>query len=241
MSVAPTSPAPSAWAWLLLLAVTSVLIALATWQYQRADEKAALLAQLSDRLVSETLSWADADAPLANLADRPMRLRGRFLPKYRLALDNQIRAGRVGVELLVLFQPEASASAVLVNLGWVPSDRNGGVALPSGIPADGEIVGRVHQPSAFITLGEPELLANVWRVGRVEPAYWSTRWQYAIKPWVLRLDAGAPGAYLRDWSPTSAQQLGPDRHRAYAFQWLCLALAWCACWYGFWRKGLKRI
>lgn len=240
MSVVVPKQSPSVLAWLLLVTVAAGLLALAYWQFQRGAEKAALMAQSAERAATTELNWTHVSAKLADIEGRPLRLTGRFLPQYTLALDNQLRDGKAGVELLVLFQPEATAQRVLVNLGWVPSDRNGGPILPTALPADGEIWGVVHQPSAFITLGGPELLAGIWRVGRIEPAYWASTWRQAVMPWVLRLDASVPGAYLRDWAPTSAQLIGPDRHRAYAFQWAALALAWCACWYGFWRNGLSR-
>ncbi len=240
MSVVTTSPAPSWLAWLLLIAVASALLSLAYWQYQRADEKAAFMALQRERGQTAELSWLQAEQLPEVIANRPMRLRGRFLPEFTIALDNQIRAGRVGMELLVLFQPEGAANFVLVNLGWVVSDRNGGSALPTAVPSDGEITGVVHQPSRFITLGGPELHDGVWRVGRVETDYWAKAWQRPLVPWVLRLDATVPGGFARDWAPTQAQQIGPDRHRAYAFQWLALALAWCGCWFAFWRKGLVK-
>lgn len=240
MSVAVTTQSPSVLAWLLLVVVASGLSALAYWQYQRGEMKAAMMATQAQRAITTELSWAQAQALDTDIEHRPIRVRGQFLPQYRLALDNQLRDGRAGVELLVLFQPEGSTQNVLVNLGWVPGDRNGGPALPVALPEATELSGVIHRPSAFITLGGPELLAGVWRVGRIEPAYWADAWQQALVPWVLRLDASVPGAYLRDWAPTQAQQIGPERHRAYAFQWAALALAWCACWFAFWRHGLRQ-
>lgn len=241
MSVAASPQPPSLWAWVLLVSVAGILLSLAFWQYQRGEEKAVWLAQQVHGSQSAELAWSQTSVSIDAMVSHPVRVVGRFLPEYKIALDNQPRAGRAGVELLVLFKPEASQSSVLVNLGWVPSDRNGGPALPVSLPSNGEILGVVHQPSAFITLGGPELFNNVWRVGRIEPEAWAARWQMSIVPWVLRLDASVPGAYLRDWSPTEKQQFGPDRHRAYAFQWLALAMAWCGCWYAFWRKGFRRV
>ena len=237
MSVAASPQPPSLWAWILLVSVAGILLSLAFWQYQRGEEKAVWLAQQVQGSQSAELAWSQTRASVDAMVNHPVRITGRFLPEYKIALDNQPRAGRAGVELLVLFKPEESQSSVFVNLGWVPNDRNGGPALPVSLPINGEIYGVVHQPSAFITLGGPELFNNVWRVGRIEPEAWAARWQMNIVPWVLRLDASVPGAYLRDWSPTEKQQFGPDRHRAYAFQWLAL----CGCWYAFWRKGLGSV
>ncbi|HOX72536.1 MAG TPA: SURF1 family protein, partial [Dokdonella sp.] len=39
---------------------------------------------------------------------------------------------------------------------------------------------------------------------------------------VLLLDADAASGFVREWTP---QILPPERHRGYAFQWFCFALA----------------
>jgi len=35
---------------------------------------------------------------------------------------------------------------------------------------------------------------------------------------------------------SASQKMGPERHRAYAFQWLALTVTWCLCW---WRLGVR--
>ena len=45
----------------------------------------------------------------------------------------------------------------------------------------------------------------------------------AVLPLVLRLDASVPGGFDRAWA--AYRGIGPNRHRAYAFQWFSLAAA----------------
>ena len=82
------------------------------------------------------------------------------------------------------------------------------------------------------------MLNGLWRVGRIDLAEWQARCQTELLPWVVRLSPEQKGlGYLRDWRPTETQKIGPDKHRAYAFQWLALAITWCLCWWHLARRS----
>lgn len=225
--------------WVLFIAMLVLLLTLSIWQWQRGAEKDALLARQVDRSDLPVIEVAKFNSLPADIADRPVRLRGQFLPKYRVALDNQMRQGRAGYEIHMAFMLEGHDEAVLVNLGWLPTDRDGGQLPPESFADADLITGTAVMPSAFITMGQPELTRGLWRAGRIDPVYWSEQWGIGLQPWVLRLAPEVPGFYLRDWAPSGQQLMSPDRHRAYAFQWFALALAWVACWW-FARRSLRR-
>lgn len=221
---------------LLLVLVAAALSSLALWQWQRAAEKERLLTRQEARSQDAPLDWEGVRRLGRDVADRPVRLRGHFDPSYRVALDNQMRGGKAGYHLYVLFRPEAGGDAVLVNTGWLPTDRDGGPAVPAGAPTAGEITGWAVYPSAFLTVGEPELTRGLWRAGRIDIADWSVRWGVPLLPWVVRLAPEVPGGHARDWRAGIDMRMGPERHRAYAFQWAALTVAWCVCWFLGWRK-----
>ena len=50
-----------------------------------------------------------------------------------------------------------------------------------------------------------------------------------IFPYVVRLDAGMPGAYQTEWQ-VFAVGFGPERHIAYAVTWFTLAFALVVIW-----------
>lgn len=206
------------------------LVSLSAWQWQRANEKAGLLAQQAARRTQPVSGWAEAARLSDDIAGRPVTLTGHFLPGYRVALDNQIRQGRAGMHLYMAFQPEGASQAVLVNLGWVSSDRQGGPVLPEPRPVARRIHGHARLPSAFYTVGEPEQ-ARAWlRVGRIVPSALSARWHQPLAAWTLDLAPDVPGGFQRDALPPPASVISPDRHRGYAVQWLALAAAWIGCW-----------
>lgn len=228
---------PSWRAWLLLLLVAAALLALSHWQWSRAAEKEALLTRYGSHSSESTLSWAQAVALGDAAADRPVLLSGHFLPGYRVALDNQMRDGVAGYHLYYVFQPDQIRQAVLVNMGWLPTDRDGGPAVPvNQVPNTQQIRGNINFPSHWLTVGEPELTRGLWRAGRIEPAHWAALWHLSLVPWTVRLSPTMPFGYLRDWAPSANLTMGPERHRAYAFQWAAMAVAWCVCWVAFWRR-----
>lgn len=220
----------------LLLGVAAALASLANWQWQRAAEKDRLIARQAERGQLAPLSWSQLQALGPDVSDRPVRLVGQFDPARRVALDNQMRAGVAGYHLYVAFRPEGSSESVLVNIGWVPTDRDGGPAVPQAMPSAHEITGWAMYPSAFLTVGQPEFTRGLWRAGRIVPADWGRHWGMPLVPWVVRLAPEVPGGYVREWKTGAEMRMSPDRHRAYAFQWAALAVAWCICCFYGWRK-----
>lgn len=228
------------WAWgplAMALAGLLVLLSLAFWQWQRAAEKQTLRDREQSRAGLAALDWQGMRALGEDVADRPVRLQGRFDDRFLVALDNQLRNGRAGQEVFAVFHSADGSQAVLVNLGWQPSDRQGGPAIRRQVPAVSEIIGVADLPPAYVVAGAPQRERGLWRAGRIEPAHWAQYWQLPLLAWTVRLSPEVPGGYLRDWAPRTTQRMGPDQHRGYAVQWLALALAWCLCWWAFWRHA----
>jgi surfeit locus 1 family protein len=227
----------AAWALLALLAAAG-FAALGAWQWQRAAQKDAMLARW------RTAGAAPAQA-LAAALDRPelvpVRVAGdgRFVPGATVLLDNQIRAGRVGVMVLSLFQPEGAHRAVLVNRGWIALDARRQIE-----EAPAEVAGRValsgllrRPPSAGLQVENA-----AWQAGAPPPMLnWldlpvlARQFGHELFPGVLLLDPGMPFGYARDWEPLP-NTLPPERHRGYAVQWFGLALAVLVTFGILWKK-----
>lgn len=222
-------------AYVLLLAVAGLLLSLSYWQWQRADEKARWLSLRAENQQAGMLDWAAGRQAEASQDGQQITLKGRFLAEHVVAWDNQMRSAQAGVEVHMAFQPEGSNEAVLVSLGWLPTDRDGGPAIDVTAPALSTIHGRLYFPTQGFVLGEPEYTRGVWRAGVINPAHWAAQWSLPLMPWVLRLDAAGAGPWQQNWHITQ-RTISPERHQGYAFQWLALAIAWCACWWAFWRR-----
>lgn len=207
-----------------------LLLALSAWQWQRADAKVLWLKQQASVSIRQD-AWPDARQALQWHAGQTVKLAGRFDPECRVALDNQPALGQTGYQLHQLFRLDAGGQAILVNLGWLASDRQQGPAVPQALNEHEMVMGDLQKPARFFTAGGAEKLNDVWRVGRIDLQEWEQHCHVRLLPWIVRLSPQADFGYHRDWQPSARQQMGPEKHRAYAFQWLALAVTWCLCWW----------
>lgn len=213
----------------LVALMLPVLVALGFWQLDRAGEKRTLLESFEARRLSPPVSLATALAAgtADDLRGLPVLLRGEFLADRYLLLDNRLRDGRFGHEVVAFFREESSGLIVAVNRGWVPADparRSLPVVMP---PADiGELRATLHTPT-----GKPfELGTGPARIDR-----WPQRVQNLdlgavarglgmpvdrFAPATARLDADSPAALVTGWPVVNIQ---PRKHTAYAVQWFAMA------------------
>ncbi len=222
--------------WMTSLAMAGVLLfgQLGRWQWHRAAEKRALAAAFA----------ASTAAAATELGTRPiaalprytlLRVRGRYDGAHQFLLDNIIRDGAVGYEVLTPLQLE-DGRILMVNRGWLPLP--GGrreplpdVALPSAqvegsapisasVPA--EISGRIDElPVTGISMGRaPPDMGPSWpkRTSFPTAAQLGAALGQRIEPRELLLAAAEPMGYRRDWEPRG-NGFGPSRHVAYALQW----------------------
>lgn len=213
--------------WTLALLAIALFVRLGLWQSGRADEKAAMLAAARAALgapVHRTLAAAH-DPARARGYDRAAG-RGRFVGPP-LWLDNQQRAGRVGVRAYRVFQPGQGAP-VLVDAGWLPIGPDRRVLPTLEMPAgDVEVRGLLAPPpSAGLRVGAPlARQGDAWLLVRVDmPAIGrALSLRAPLAPRVLRLDPALPFGAARDLE-LLANTLLPEKHRGYAVQWFGLAI-----------------
>lgn len=205
---------------LVVLALLPGLLWLGFWQLARAEEKRQLLAvqQAQGRTAPIDIDQLAAHPDPAYLR---VQLHGRFDASHSLLLDNRIRDGRAGVEVLQPFHDEASDQWLLLNRGWLPWP-------------DRRIAPRFDTPDAplrltawvYVPLGEAFQLqqdrpGNAWPrlVTVVEAdALWRQLGRAGLN-YEVRLQPG-PAAFQTDW-PVVA--MSPDKHLGYAVQWFALA------------------
>ena len=214
------------------LALAGVLLfgQLGRWQWHRAAEKRALVAEFeagAQAPATEPGSRALSDLPRYAL----LRLRGQYDGAHQFLLDNVGRDGVAGYEVLTPFQLE-DGRVVLVNRGWLPL-WNGrreplpDVSLPSSPPAAGpqapaEITGRVDElPVTALSMGRaPPPAGAAWpkRTSFPTAAQLGAALGRPVEARELLLDPAEPQGYRRDWR-AGGNGFGPERHLAYALQW----------------------
>ena len=173
-----------------------------------------------------------AEAPLVDLrqvapeGDRQylrVKVEGHYDNRTTLLLDNSVRRGVPGYEVISVFRAEG-LPALLVNRGWIAAnpDRN---ILPR-VPVREQaltISGYLYQsPGQQLMLG-----SDPWRadkalqiVQNAAPEIAANRLGEPLYDYTLRLHETAPGALQTGWHVVNVQ---PGKHRGYAVQWFVMA------------------
>jgi surfeit locus 1 family protein len=228
MQTGATSPKPRGHLWILAAAMLTMAVTarLGWWQLDRAAQKEALQMAIESAAAAPTLP---ADALPASEADaqrqryRRITLRGTWLPRHTVYLDNRQMGGRPGFFVLTpLKLPHGDA--IVVQRGWLPRDMADRSRIAPYSTPEGEVVvqGRIAPwPSRLASLGADA--AGPIRQN-LDFADYATSTQLALRPGAvaeLAQPGNAGDGLLRDW-PLPAVDVA--KHYGYAAQWF----AFCA-------------
>lgn len=211
----------------LLILIIPVLIKLGFWQLERADEKKLLLQQLEENSNrSVLLPQQLAGLSQADLAYRKIQLTGYFNNRFSYLLDNKIQNGKVGYEVLTLFEVPGKQS-FLVNRGWIQG--NAERKMPEIPEANNQvtIVSSIYIPEKQNLVLKEQSLETFWPQViqtvnmdkiklQIEPKTATSLYRHE-----LRIDAEYNGALSVYWP-----KIGVDTHKhlGYAVQWFVMAL-----------------
>lgn len=203
------------------LVLAALGLGLAAWQLQRAEEKRVLENGYVDSMGGLPVA---AGALTGGSADhfRRVRLEGRFDTARSFLVDNQIREGHPGYAVVTPFV-DRSGLRVLVNRGWVAASVSRSVLPVIATPSDVVRTEAVVWPDT----GLPPLLGDdIWAHGWPKRAQRLNVQRLGAEvgidyPFVLRLEAGQPGAFRVSTVPP---RLTAARHQGYAVQWAALTV-----------------
>lgn len=217
--------------WLVITAlVFFTLIRLGLWQSARALEKEQRLAQIEKLSAQKPISLeqvltisADKNS-LSDINDYPVFIEGTFDEKQLFLLDNQVNKGRLGYRAYQV--AVTSQYSVLICLGWVQGSIDRKV-IPkiNALSGPYKFRGNVRLVEEGIVLQE-QLFSDVnWplRIQQIELEKFSSLINSELLPFVIYLDKSEVIGFEKNWQPIV---MPPEKHRAYAFQWFSLSLAW---------------
>ena len=197
-----------------------VFIGLGVWQLDRAAGKTQLLAEVAERQQS-----APVELNTLTLSERvnftPVKLAGAAWVDRLIYLDNRVRSGRPGVEVLLPVQ--TGDQVVLVNLGFAA--KLGRINLPPAptLPSEVVLSGYLYAPDKpRVVLVEQQPAGWPRLMQRLDWPAAEQALGAELVPWQVRIDPEHPLALETDWVVSVS---GPERHRGYAVQWLAMALA----------------
>src|SRR5436853_1817095 len=210
---------PRRWPLALAAVACAAGIVLGSWPARRAEEKRARGAELDQALEAAPIDISTTPVENKNLLLKRVAARGEFVAERTLFLDNKIRRGRVGYEVITPLKLARSSLHVLVNRGWIEAPRSRDklpeVRTPAGeTRVEGLALGRL--PHA-LQLKE-DLQSRVRQ--NVDLGAFAADTGLALQPIVIEQRSDSGDGLLREWPRPDA---GIERHKSYALQWYSLA------------------
>lgn len=214
--------------WLIFtLLVFTALVKLGLWQSNRAVEKEVRLNNIAELSKTSAMSLIDIQKlPLNKVNDLPIKLLGEFEEGVVFLLDNQVEKGKLGYRVYQILN--VGQHAILVNLGWVLGSISRNELPPvNAITGASEFTGNVRIIDKGILLMEQQFTDVKWplRVQQIEIDKFAAITNKSLLPFVVYVNKDEPLGYVKNWQPIV---MPPEKHRAYAFQWFSLAIAWVA-------------
>jgi surfeit locus 1 family protein len=225
---------PQLWTTVFALPTLLMLIALGLWQLERLAWKLDVIGQREAALTAPAHDLG-ANPERLNLNFTRVRIVGRLLHEHEIHQVAPPRRGRLGYHILTPMIRDGATALVLVDRGWVPSDRKEAASRLEG-STDGPVVisGIARQPGRpgwFTPENEPD--RNIW--------YWrdiqAIEAQRGID--LLPIIIEADGAPNRGGYPIGGQTriVLPNNHLGYAITWFGLAVGLVAVYIAFhWRR-----
>jgi surfeit locus 1 family protein len=209
---------PRGWALGLAAAACAAFVLLGNWQARRAEEKRALGEQFEQALRSAPIALAPG-VEAGSLVHKHVAARGRFVAERTVFLDNKLRRGRVGYEVVTPLRLVGSDWHVLVDRGWIgaPPSR---ASLPevrtpaAEVEVDGIALERL--PHALETGAAPSGKVRQ----NLDIGAFAAETGLRLQPLVIEQHSEIPDGLARDWP---RPDFGVEKHQSYALQWYSFA------------------
>lgn len=227
---------------LVALCVCALTFRLGLWQLDRARQKSALQAQITERAAlppvdAASLATLDPTA-VASLHGRSAVIDGRWVPDSTVFLDNRQMDGRPGFFAVTAFRLDAHPDTVLlVQRGWAPRDPADRARLPALATPEGtqRLRGRIAPPPTplydFGGVDMGPLRQNLDVEQRSRELGVSLLPLSLVQADPVPSDGLPPdGVLARRWA---APAVDIHKHHGYAFQWfaLCALTAGLYVWF----------
>ena len=205
---------------LFSLVFTLLFFSLSVWQVERGQAKNKML---EDAAAVAGLPGVEISPKLAVSNGDPVRLYGKFDPQRVLLLDNRVLSGRVGYELLQVFE-DTTGVVALVNRGFVAGGRTRAElpVVPVANRAAQSIRGHAYLTELDVPLENTAGNKSPWVIQVAVPKNLEALVGLTLFSHVIRLEESSPDALPRYWPVTT---MSPERHYGYAVTWFLMAVA----------------
>jgi len=194
--------------WCIMSIIIALAISLGFWQLDRMKQKES---QIEEKQSHTT----------------PLNITGHFIGP-RLYLDNKTYQGKVGYEVIDVFETKESANRTtlrLINRGWIAAtaDRHELPDIPN--PTSSKIQLEVFPDTwstRIPTANIEHILPSVYRIQALNPEVQET---LALPRQYFRATSGNGVLTTEHWQDQNNQlEMSPRRHLGYAMQWFSVAI-----------------
>jgi surfeit locus 1 family protein len=225
--------------WLPTLAAViglAVTLSAAYWQFGRAAYKEQLQHEFRLRQEAPPVVVETANAlPDTEIALRKVTVTGRYLAEHTIYLDNRLRDGIAGYEVVTPLSTGTAAAVVLVNRGWIRAAAERNVLPQVDTPAGPvTVTGTAVVPSGrILELSDQTVEGAVWQ-NLVLPRYREMH-RLDVTNFVIQQEDALEYGLDRRWAEPG---FGVRTHQSYAVQWLIFAILIIIfyAYYGFLRR-----
>ena len=219
------------------IVMLSITVLASIWQFQRAEYKRGLAAEFEKKQGEELLNL-NAGLDSQDVQFRSVQVKGKFNLDHVFVLDNKIRGGQAGYEVIGPLNLQGSSDVVLVNLGWVPRQGEWGVLPPLNLPSEVvEISGMAVYPGAgALELSSETIQGVIWQ--NMNITEFERRFNQDIYDFIIFAGVSPGVDFDKKWPKPG---FGVEKHVSYAFQWIIFSLliVFFYVYYGFFKRDEK--
>jgi len=216
----------SLWPTMFAVPALAVLIGLGVWQLHRHDQKTAFLGRIEAGLAAEPVRLPADIADPDQWDYRRTLVTGAFLHDRELYLASRSHRGQAGLHVVTPLRrtdADAAGDIILVNRGWVPTDRRDRASRADGLPEEAVTVsGILRRPVErgwMVPDNEPD--ANLWFWVDL-PAMAEAAGIAPAPSVILEADVDPAGGALPIGGQTRLEI--PNNHLQYAITWFAFAV-----------------
>jgi len=220
---------------LLVIVGTLALGRLGIWQLDRLAQRRAINSSLNTRIAQPAARLDGAAIDPATMEYRRVEARGIYDSAQEIVLRNRELDGMPGVHILTPLRISGSATAVLVDRGWIPRDQADPSARSAFAAPQGEVlvVGIARRSQEDLggpqdpPLGPDRPRLDAWF--RVNVAGIQQQAGYALLPIFIEQQPDPASAGVSPGDPALPRRapiadLGEGPHLGYAVQWFGFAI-----------------
>jgi surfeit locus 1 family protein len=209
---------------LLILIVVAVTVRLGFWQRDRAHQKEALQAHITQFENAPAEPIGSAPLALKDIEFHRVRVRGSFVADKVVYLDNRPYNDQPGFYVVMPFKL-ADGGYVLVNRGWLPRNINDRTVIAPYVTPPGQIeiegIARADATRAF-ELGQGGSAPHQSIRQNLDLGAYAAETRLPLQPFVIQQLSDDGDKLVRDWP---APDTDVERNYGYMLQWWGMAIA----------------